>query len=186
MTMPIDYVLPIGRADATGHLTRRSWTEFVRWVYDLSDALLLWSLLPRPTIADWLGVRNIEDLEQLAHSDPDCALNGYLVKVRAIHWSAIAGVVASEEFGIAYFSWQRAHMAFASVQVTDFENFAIFKIEPERALRLAKACIPDLSNTSSFAEYRPEITRLAGTAEWQPLSSVLIDATGAVASVPLV
>ena len=93
------------------------------------------------------------------------------------NWERIAQIPVSYESGVVFFSWQNRGVVLASVDVDDFENFAILNVEQGDAKRLAKACSDDAWDSRRFAEYKTEIDELSDVGRWLPLSSAL-DAGG--------
>jgi hypothetical protein len=173
MIESVEYILPIGQPDTLGRFKSSSWREFLRWVFALTDSVVLWSLCPRTTIANWLGISPEDDIMEFSHPDPACRLKGYRVKSTLINEEVFAGIRASEESGIAFFSWQRADVVLASLDVDDFENFIVLYTDRADAVRLARACSFDGWPPQRFAEYKTEIDSLSTAGRWASLAEVL-------------
>jgi hypothetical protein len=169
----IDYVLPLGQPSADGGLSRPSWRVFVQWISQLADHLLIWTQRPQADVGQWFGIDDSE-MVRIAHPDPACSLVGYRMSVKLLDPERVSHVRVSEDSGVAHFSWNRGDAVLASVDVDDFENFAIINVETADAVRLAKACSDDSWDRDLLLANKAEIDGLSATGHWVPLSDVVL------------
>jgi hypothetical protein len=173
MNNNIEYVLPLGKPNAEGVLTSASWQAFVQWIFRLADHLVIWTQCSRADVIQWLGVEETAEIVAIAHPDPACTLVGYRMPLKVLRYEPVSRARVSEDTGVAFFSWQKGDVVLASVELDDFENFAILNVERADAKQLANACWDDSWDDNYFRAYKAEIDGICAMGHWVPLSNVL-------------
>ncbi len=176
MVIIVEYVLPLGRPNIEGGLSNPSWQIFVRWILQLSDDLGIWTFCSPADVKVWFGISHDTEIETISHPDPNFGLKGFRLSAHFLDFEHLSRVPVSEESGVAFFSWTKGDAALAAIDVDDFENFAVIKVEPEDAKRLATATAGAIASwgRDRLLQYKSEIDQLSTTGHWILLSDILV------------
>lgn len=171
----VEYVLPLGRPATEGGLSNPSWLIFVRWILQLSDDLGICTFCSPADVKYWFGISHDTEIETISHPDPNFGLKGFRLSAHFLDFEHLSRVPVSEESGVAFFSWTKGDAALAAIDVDDFENFAVIKVEPEAAKRLATATAGAMASwdRDRLLEYKWEIDQLSTTGHWILVSDIL-------------